>query len=210
MSFTTLPHLFVAPSLWHLIIYIGSMMVLATHITQVTEDHPLLFLQTWGNLSRLLWIIMPFIDGGIHHSFSLVHGPFIMTFYYIYWQHDGVDHPHHSDNRGSPFTTLTDLGKFAKGTVDYTAIYWWHHSPFLLTSSGSVFLGYVRRLDSLLLMAWYTLLYGLFALCQLFILLVRPCHFWLSDSLCVDHHVYCPISKINRSFTRLIHLWYII
>jgi hypothetical protein len=23
--------------------------------------------------------------------------------------------------------------------VDYNAIYWWHHSPFLLTSSGSVF-----------------------------------------------------------------------
>jgi hypothetical protein len=89
----------------------------------MTEDHPSLLFQTWGNLPRELWIIMPFIDGGIHHSFSPARGPFVMTFYYIYWQHDGVDHPHYSDDRGSPFTTLIDLGKFAKGTVDYNAIY---------------------------------------------------------------------------------------
>jgi hypothetical protein len=123
---------------------------------------------------------MPVIDGAIHHSCSPVRGPFTMAFSYPQLQHDGIDHLHHSDDRGSPFATLTDQGKFAKGTVDYNASYWWHHSPFLLTIAGSVFLGEVGRLNSLLLLAQYALLYSPFGLCQIFIL---PRDLVTSDSL---------------------------
>src|SRR5882762_635196 len=99
------------------------MMVLPTHITQMTRGHLSSLLQTWGNLPRVLWIITPFIFGVIHHPSPLVRGPFIMTSHYLHWQYDGVGHSHHSGDRGSPFVILTDLGKFVKVTVDYNAIY---------------------------------------------------------------------------------------
>ena len=139
--FTILARLFMAPSLWHFLIHTRGMMALTTYTTQMTKDRPLPLLQTRGNLPRVLWIIMPVIDGTIHHSCSPVRGPFIMAFSYPQLQHDGIDHLHHSDDRGSPFATLTDQGKFAKGTVDYNASYRWRHSPFLLTCSWPLHYG---------------------------------------------------------------------
>ena len=80
-------------------------------------------------------VIMTFIGCVIHRSCSPVRGPFIRTFSYPHSWHDGVDHQHHSGDSGSPFFLLTDLGKFAKGSLGYNDSYWLCHSPVLLPCS---------------------------------------------------------------------------
>jgi hypothetical protein len=57
--------------LWYHLIHSTRMMVLTTHIFQVTADRPWSYLQTWQILSSALSIIMPVSNGVIHHSCRL-------------------------------------------------------------------------------------------------------------------------------------------
>jgi hypothetical protein len=66
---------------------------LTTNITQTTADHLLSHLQTWGNSPRVLWIIIPAINGVIGRSCSPAHTAVIRTPPYPHSQHDSVDNP---------------------------------------------------------------------------------------------------------------------
>ena len=70
MSLADLAHLLTPPSYRHSLIHTRNTTALATHITQITVDHLLPHLQTWGNSPRVLWNIIPAINGIIHHSYS--------------------------------------------------------------------------------------------------------------------------------------------